>query len=141
MHQLQRRQHSNCGRGIDDGNCRCHLLSGNLDVNLLPFLSPLSFSIEFIIPLSPHSALTCHKVGHDGCARPLPALPLPPGPEVQQYGHTRVGDGEPISDVVGGRIHVRGAASDLQPHDQHVHADSTKDMLHDGTTYAAGEHV
>jgi hypothetical protein len=60
------------------------------------------------------------------------------GPEVQQYGHTRIGDGQPISDVVGGKIHVRGAASDLHPHDQHAHIsqDSPKEVLHDGTTFA-----
>ncbi|WIA31520.1 hypothetical protein OEZ86_002412 [Tetradesmus obliquus] len=67
------------------------------------------------------------------------------GPEVQQYGHTRVGDGQPVSDVVGGKIHVRGAASDLHPqHQQHdqlvddIHPDDKKDLLHDGTTYAHG---
>lgn len=82
------------------------------------------------------------------CAHHPPCTPCTPaGPEVQQYGHTRVGDGQPISDVVGGKIHVRGAASDLHPqHQQHdqlvddIHPDDQKDLLHDGTTYAHGGH-
>jgi hypothetical protein len=65
------------------------------------------------------------------------------GPEVQQFGHTRIGDGEPIIDVVGGKIHVRGAASDLAGHhlsDQghELHQDPNKELLHDGSTYAHG---
>lgn len=80
------------------------------------------------------------------------------GPDVEQYGHARIGDGQAISDVVGGKIHVRGAASGLAyggpahlmtHHVHHVHhtADGTavddprREFVHDGTTYATGEFV
>lgn len=82
------------------------------------------------------------------------------GPEVQQFGHAIVGDGQPISDVIDGKIVVQGASTPAaastcstaavtggdHQHHHHVHhtaagaavSDPPKDYLHDGSTYASG---
>lgn len=69
------------------------------------------------------------------------------GPDVEQFGHTTVGDGQRISDVRDGRIVVPGSSAAIAG--QHCHyahhtadgvavSDPQKEYVHDGSTYATG---